>query len=101
MAPEVLDALAMTLTDLEDNFAHLSAERTHHRDQEIGIVACAEALAAARAGNYGVGAVLVDQDGEIVGRGRNTVFYPHFRSDLHAEMVAMTVFEERHPDVDN
>ena len=101
MAPEVLDALAMTLADLEDNFAHLSAERTHHRDQELGIVACAEALAAARAGNYGVGAVLVDPDGEIVERGRNTVFSPHFRSDLHAEMVAMTAFEERHPDVDN
>ena len=60
-------------------------------------MACAEALAAARAGNYGVGAVLVDPNGEIVERGRNAVFYPHFRSDLHAEMVAMNAFEERHP----
>jgi len=101
MAPEVLCALAMTLTDMEKNFAHLSAERTHHRDQDLGIVACAEALAAARAGNYGVGAVLVDPSGEIVERGRNAVFYPHFRSDLHAEMVAMNAFEERHPVVEN
>src|SRR5215831_5781470 len=91
----------MTLKDLENNFAHLSAKRTHHRDQDLGIMACAEALAAARAGNYGVGAVLVDPNGEIVERGRNAVFYPHFRSDLHAEMVAMNAFEERHPDVDN
>ena len=91
----------MTLKDLENKFAHLSARRTHHRDQDLGLVACAEALAAARTGNYGVGAVLVDPNGEIVARGRNTVFYPHFRSDLHAEMVAMNAFEERHPGVDN
>jgi len=49
----------MTLADLEAGFAHVAAERTHHRDQALGIVACAEALAAARLGNYGVGAVLV------------------------------------------
>jgi hypothetical protein len=54
----------MTLTDLEVSFAHVSAERTHHKDQDLGIVACAEALAAARAGNYGVGAVLVDPRGK-------------------------------------
>jgi len=35
MAPEVLCALAMTLTDLENNFAHLSAERTHCRHRGI------------------------------------------------------------------
>jgi len=91
----------MTLTGLETRLAHLSVARTHHRDQDLGIAACAEALAAARAGNYGVGAVLVDPSGEIVELGRNTVFYPHFRGDLHAEMVAMNAFEERHPGVDN
>ena len=91
----------MTLTGLEASFAQVSAERTHHKDQDLGIVACAEALAAARAGNYGVGAVLVDPNGKIVEQGRNTVFYPHFRSDLHAEMVAMNAFEERHPEVGN
>jgi len=50
----------MTLADLEAVFVSVSAERTHHKDQDLGIVACAEALAAARSGNYGVGAVLVD-----------------------------------------
>ena len=90
----------MTLPDLEAKFAHASTERTHHRDQHLGIVACREALAAARAGNYGVGAVLVDPKGNILEQGRNSVFFPHFRSDLHAEMVAMNAFEERHPEVD-
>jgi tRNA(Arg) A34 adenosine deaminase TadA len=91
----------MTLPDLEAKFAHASTERTHHRDQHLGIVACREALAAARAGNYGVGAVLVDPKGNILEQGGNSVFFPHFRSDLHAEMVAMNAFEERHPEVDN
>src|SRR5262249_35070084 len=64
------------------------------------IIACSEALAAARMGNYGVGALLIDPGGEILERGRNTVFFPHFRSDLHAEMVVMTAFEQRHPPVE-
>jgi tRNA(Arg) A34 adenosine deaminase TadA len=102
MASEVLYATrAMTLLDLETNFVLLSATRTRHTDEDYGIVACAEALAAARAGNYGVGAVLVDPNRKIVAQGRNAVFYPYFRSDFHAEMVAMNAFEERHPDVAN
>jgi cytosine deaminase len=52
-------------------------------------------------GNYGVGAVLIDPGGEILERGRNSVFFPHFRSDMHAEMVVMTAFEERRPAVEN
>ena len=90
----------MTLADLEAQFAVVSAERTQHRDQRLGILACSEALAAARMGNYGVGAVLIDPTGAILEQGRNTVFFPHFRSDLHAEMVVMTAFEQRHPAVE-
>lgn len=91
----------MTLADLETTFAQVSAERTHHRDQPLGIAACAEALAAARTGNCGVGALLVAPTGEIVAQGRNTVFFPHVRSDLHAEMVVMNAFEERNRSVEN
>jgi len=74
-----------------------SREAGGNRDQQVGLVACEEALGAARAGNYGVGAVLVDPSGEIAVRGRNQAFYPRFRSDLHAEMVVMNAFEDRHP----
>lgn len=87
----------MTLPDLEASFAHVSAEDTPHGDQRLGVVACREALEAARKGNYGVGAVLVDPEGQIVARGQNSVFFPRFRSDLHAEMVVLNAFEERHP----
>jgi tRNA(Arg) A34 adenosine deaminase TadA len=90
----------MRLEDLEARFATVSAEGTHHRDQRLGILACSEALMAARMGNYGVGAVLIDPKGEILEQGRNAVFFPNFRSDLHAEMVVMTAFEQRHPSVE-
>jgi tRNA(adenine34) deaminase len=91
----------MTLKDLEARLACVAAERTHHRDQHLGIVACREALAAARMGNYGVGAVLVDPTGNVVAQGQNTAFYPNFRSDFHAAMVVMNAFEGLHPAVDN
>lgn len=44
----------------------------------------------------GVGACLVrESSGEIVERGRNRQFDPHFRSDLHAEMDLLNRYEER------
>jgi cytosine deaminase len=91
----------MTLEDLEARFATVSGERTSHPDQQFGMIACSEALAAARTGNYGVGALLIAPGGEVLERGRNAVFFPHFRSDLHAEMVVMTAFEQRHPTVES
>ena len=47
-----------------------------------------------------MGAVLVNPGDSVVAQGQNTVFYPYFRRDLHAEMVVMNAFEERHPEVD-
>jgi len=91
----------MTLHDLEARFAGLSAaQHADFQDQHLGMVACQEALRAASRGNYGVGAVFVDPHGTVVEQGQNAVFYPHFRSDLHAEMVVMNAFEDRHPEVD-
>ena len=90
----------MTLQDLEARFAGVSGEPTDYEDQQLGMVACQEALRAALRGNYGVGAVLVDPQGTVVEQGQNAVFYPHFRSDLHAEMVVMNAFEDRHPEVE-
>ena len=71
----------MTLQDLEARLACEAAERTPHQDQPLGLVACQEALTAARRGNYGVGAVLVDPYGTVVAQGQNAVFYPRFRSE--------------------
>jgi tRNA(adenine34) deaminase len=90
----------MTLQDLEARLVGVAAECTAHQDQQLGMVTCQEALAAARQGNYGVGAVLVDPLGTVVAQGQNAVFSPRFRSDFHAEMMVMNAFEEQYPEVD-
>jgi len=59
------------------------------------LITLEEAVAAARDGNFGVGACLVDPQGRVVERGHNRVFHPYPRSDLHAEMDTLTRFEER------
>ena len=65
------------------------------------IITLQEAVQAALDRNFGVGAVLVRNRNEIVQRGHNRVFSPHFRSDMHAEMDVMTKFEEGHKDIEN
>ena len=72
---------------------------TEHPDDVYIAVSLTEAIDAAKQGNYGVGATLVDGDGEILAKGHNSIFYPYFRSDLHAEMVVLTNFEEQHRDI--
>ena len=91
----------MSLQNLERLLSKVSAEPADHRDQEFGIMVCEEALVAARAGNYGIGAIIVNPQGDVIERGNNQAFYPKFRSDLHAEMVVMNSFEKRFPEVDN
>lgn len=68
-------------------------------DEQISLLACEEALHAVMEGNYGVGCVLLGPSGDIVLKGHNQVFYPYFRSDLHAEMVVMNIFEDSHQEL--
>ena len=63
------------------------------------IITLIEALKAVKEDNFGVGAVLIHEDGEIIERGHNRVFKPYFRSDQHAEMHVMTKFENRYKDI--
>ncbi|MGD8696393.1 MAG: nucleoside deaminase [Gammaproteobacteria bacterium] len=67
-------------------------------DDAVGIQVCEEALAAAGEGNYGVGAVILDSDGSVIVRARNRVFEPGFRSDGHAEMLAVNRLETEFPE---
>ena len=57
------------------------------------------ALKAVNDGNFGVGCILIDGNGNIVAQGNNEVLIPYFRSDRHAEMVVMDKFEDTHPDI--
>ncbi len=62
----------------------------------FALITLQEALAAAREGNFGYGACLVNEStGEVVERGHNRVFYPYFRSDLHADMDLLDKYEDR------
>ncbi len=54
------------------------------------------ALRAIDYGNFGVGCVLIDVNGNIVVQGHNEVLNPYFRSDRHAEMVVVDKFEDSH-----
>jgi tRNA(adenine34) deaminase len=71
-----------------------------YADDVFVLAATREAFASARAGNFGIGAVIVGPEGRIITRGRNRVFTPTFRSDLHAEMDALNNLERRRPNAE-
>ncbi|MBI4336766.1 MAG: nucleoside deaminase [Chloroflexi bacterium] len=83
-----------TLAGLAQQVELLTPDPQYPHDTYV-IEALREAIASAKEGNFGVGAVLVDPSGSIIERGRNRVFYPQFRSDLHAEMDLMTRVEKQ------
>lgn len=87
------------LKRLERALAGFRPAPEEHPDDPAGVIACEEALAAAAAGNYGVGAVLLDARGEVVLRAGNQVFEPRFASEAHAEMVLVSRFEAERPDL--
>jgi cytosine deaminase len=94
------DAAQNSLAELEEKVKAFVPD-PEQPDDAFTIIALQEAIAAAKEGNFAVGAVLVRENGEIVQRGHNRVFNPHFRSDLHAEMDVMTKFEERFQEIDS
>jgi cytosine deaminase len=84
---------AEALRQLEARITRLAADPAMPDDPYI-ILTLQEALAALHEGNAAIGAILVDGAGQVVQVGRNRMFYPRFRSDLHAEMDVLTAFEE-------
>jgi tRNA(Arg) A34 adenosine deaminase TadA len=68
-------------------------------DDFFALETCKLALQAVESGNFGIGSIIVDSQGEIITRGYNQVFHPYFRSDRHGEMVTMGKFEDRYREV--
>jgi len=64
-------------------------------DDEYAKAANMQALISLKQGGYGIGSVLVNQDGEIIFAAHNDQMQKE-RSDLHAEMSLLTRFEESH-----
>lgn len=67
-----------------------------YRDDAFGLVVVKDAIVSLKAGSGGIGACLVDgKTGEVVERGRNRQYSPHFRSDMHGEMDLLNRYEDR------
>jgi len=88
------------LEQLKSRIDELVPDKNYSHDQFV-IITLQEAIRAALEGNFGVGAVLIRNRKQIVQRGHNRVFSPHFRSDMHAEMDVITKFEEGHKDIES
>ena len=100
LARQRLTALPPAAKRIEDWRAFLLGyqPRAEQPDDACAWLTCALALEAVAAGNFGVGAILVDETGRVVAQGHNEVFHPYFRSDRHAEMVVMDRWEDDHPE---
>jgi len=93
---EELEKMTRNNSSLEEIQAAIEAFSPKKPDDRFALISLQEALAAAREGNFGYGACLVNEStGEVVERGHNRVFYPYFRSDLHAEMDLLNKYEDR------
>jgi tRNA(Arg) A34 adenosine deaminase TadA len=66
-----------------------------YSDDEYARAANLQALKSVKQGGYGIGSVLVDQNGKIIFEGHNSQIQKN-RSDLHAEMALLTNFERSH-----
>ena len=64
-----------------------------YSDDEYAKAANIQALKSIMQGGYGIGAVLVDQDGKIIFEAHNSQIQKN-RSDLHGEMTLLTKFEK-------
>jgi len=88
----------LSLEEIEARLASYTPDSRWAHDRWI-LIAIQEAVAGAKEGNFAVGACLVDASGRVVQRAHNQMFYPYFRSDLHAEMNVMTKFETRRKNI--
>jgi tRNA(adenine34) deaminase len=85
---------AAELDELENAVRALVPDPRYPDDRFI-LVTLQEAIFAKREGSGGIGACLVrESTGEIIARGHNRQYSPHFRSDLHAEMDLMNRHED-------
>lgn len=85
---------ASEVGQIEALIGALQPDPKHPHDRFI-LVSLQEALAAKREGSGGIGACLVrEATGEIIARGHNRQYAPHFRSDMHAEMDLLNRYED-------
>lgn len=75
------------------------APASTHVDDTWARLCCEQALLAIEDGCYAVGALLVDEAGELLCSGRNQVFASAYASAAHAEMQVLDQLEREHAQV--
>ncbi len=91
----VLKSINAATSDAADLKAFLENFSFPGRSDDLNSwLSCILALQAASLNNFGVGAVLADENDDIIAWGHNQVFTPKFQSSHHAEMVVVDMFEK-------
>ncbi len=86
-----IDVILQKIETFLDSFNPQSG----YSDDVYAKAANIQALKSVKKGGYGIGSILVDQDGKIIFAACNSQIQKG-RSDLHAEMMLLTKFEESH-----
>jgi tRNA(Arg) A34 adenosine deaminase TadA len=85
--------------DFETLAARVAAwepDSANYPDDAAARLVLGEAVKSLSGGNYGVGAVILDPNGEVVLATGSRLARPRFRSDGHAEMMALGELEAEH-----
>lgn len=85
-------AKSLTRSALTEQVAKYRPDPEYH-DEEVGLACCQLALQALQAGNYGVAALLLNPDDQVLLAAPNRVFTPCFNSAAHAEMQVVDQLE--------
>lgn len=72
-------------------------QKWNFEDDPYVWLSCVQALMGVGEGNFGVGALLLDEEDNILIQDHNKSFVPAYRSDLHAEMVVLNTLETQFP----
>ena len=86
------DSMNIVLDKL-DNFLKNYVPDPKYTDERYALASCRESLKGVKEGGYGIGAVLIDDKGNILALGHNEQIQLN-RSDLHGEMTLLTNFEQ-------
>ncbi|MEM8888907.1 MAG: deaminase [Bacteroidota bacterium] len=92
---EILETLPQSFPGVAEKKIQLLewAGKWKLQDDPYVWLSCVEALEGVSEGNFGVGAILIDEAGDVLIHGHNHSFQPAYRSDLHAEMVVLNRWE--------
>jgi cytosine deaminase len=88
------DPIKVMLDKLEE-YLYSFQPSSAYPDDVYALEANMQALKSVKQGGYGIGSVLIDENGKIIAAAHNSQIQQH-RSDLHAEMTLLTNFEESH-----